>query len=216
VASDEQTIPKLEVRNRRLHLPPEFDGVRFAITVERGNVRVERPTLAIGDWRFLIETAWPRHLGLAIPTVAKQRVPQLRRLPPQQRLPPDSMSLSYSGDRNHASSSSAVAVTLTGVLAIGFTLGNSGDIAIAPGSTTGTSTIAVTPAGGFTGQVNLACAIPSTPGNSTGVLAPISCDIPLQVVISSASTVTLQGSSAAAEVPCRIKEAAAPLPVRIL
>jgi hypothetical protein len=134
----------------------------------------------------------------------------------QQCLPPDSMFVAYSGDGNHASSSSVVAVTLTGVLAIGFTLDNSGNITIASGSSTGTSTIAVTPAGGFAGQVNLACAIPSTPGNSTGVLAPISCDIPLQVVISSASTVTLQGSSAAAEVPCRIKEAAAPLPVLTL
>jgi hypothetical protein len=103
---------------------------------------------------------------------------------------PNTITATYSGDGNYASSSSTVAVTVTGIPAVGFTLGNSGDIAVTPGSGTATSTIAVTPTGGFTGRVNLACAITSTPGNSTGVLVPISCNIPSLVVIGSASAVT--------------------------
>jgi len=103
---------------------------------------------------------------------------------------PNTITATYSGDSNYASSSATVTITVTGTSGAGITLGNSGDIAITPGSTTGTSTITVTPAGGFTGQVNLACAITSTPGNSTGVLVPISCNLANQVAISSASAVT--------------------------
>lgn len=93
---------------------------------------------------------------------------------------------SYNGDSTYNSSSTTVTVTVTSAPAIGFTLGNSGNIAITPGTSTGTSTIAVTPAGGFTGQVNLACAITSSPGAIT-TEAPFTCNVASSVTITSAS-----------------------------
>jgi hypothetical protein len=93
----------------------------------------------------------------------------------------------YSGDSNYKSSSAAVSVTVTSTAPIGFTLGSSGNIAITPGTFAGTSTIAVTPAGGYKGQVNLACAITSSPGTLTGV--PLTCNVASSVTITSASAV---------------------------
>jgi len=92
----------------------------------------------------------------------------------------------YSGDNNYNSSSNTVTVTVTSTPPIGFTLGSSGNIAITPGESTGASTISVTPSGGFTGQVNLSCAITSSPGAiTTG--APFTCNVASSVTITSAS-----------------------------
>ncbi len=53
------------------------------------------------------------------------------------------------------------------------TLTNSGNITVAQGATTGnTSTITVTPSGGFTGTVNLTCSVTSSPAGATN---PITC-----------------------------------------
>ncbi len=91
----------------------------------------------------------------------------------------------YSGDSNYNSSSASVTVTVTSTPPIGFTLGNGGNIAITPGEFTGTSTITVVPAGGFTGQVNLACAITTSPGALTTV--PLTCSVTPSVNIASAN-----------------------------
>ncbi|MFT4113004.1 MAG: protease pro-enzyme activation domain-containing protein [Silvibacterium sp.] len=67
----------------------------------------------------------------------------------------------------------------------GITLANSGGITIAPGATTGnTSTISVTPAGGFTGAVNLSCAVTTSLTSPTD--AP-TCSVPTSVTVSGSS-----------------------------
>jgi len=91
----------------------------------------------------------------------------------------------YSGDSNYKPSSATVTVTVTSTPPIGFTLGNGGNIAITPGQFSGSSAITVTPAGGFTGQVNLACAVTTSPGALTAV--PLTCNIAPSVNIASAS-----------------------------
>lgn len=96
----------------------------------------------------------------------------------------------YSGDSNYNSSSATVTVNVASAPSVGFTLGNSGDIAITPGEVSGTSTITVMPAGGFTGQVNLGCAITSSPGTLTTV--PLTCTVASPVNIVTASAVTAQ------------------------
>ena len=91
----------------------------------------------------------------------------------------------YSGDSNYNSSSTTVTVTVTSTPPIGFTLGSSGNIAITPGNFAGSSNISVTPTGGFTGQVDLGCAVTSSPGTLTGV--PLTCNVASSVTISFAS-----------------------------
>jgi hypothetical protein len=80
---------------------------------------------------------------------------------------------------------------------IGFSLTNSGSLTITHGATTGnTATISVTPAGGFTGVVDLSCAVTASP---TGATSPVTCGIPGTVNITgtSAATATLTVGSTA-------------------
>jgi 6-phosphogluconolactonase len=67
-----------------------------------------------------------------------------------------------------------------------FTLSNSGNISVSPGSTSGnTSTITVSPASSFTGTVSLTCSVTSAP---TGAISPATCSVsPASVSISSAA-----------------------------
>lgn len=92
-----------------------------------------------------------------------------------------------------------VNVTVKGTAApASFSLGNSGAITVTRGATTGNaSTISVTPAGGFTGQVNLTCAVTTSIANVTS--AP-TCGIPTSVSVtgSSAATATLTVTTTAA------------------
>jgi hypothetical protein len=80
-------------------------------------------------------------------------------------------------------------VTVAGAsLTPAFALSSGGDIAIAPGASTGNSSvISVTPAGGFTGPVALSCAVTSSPAS---VADPITCAL-------SNATVSVTGSGAA-------------------
>ncbi|MBB5059133.1 hypothetical protein HDF16_003856 [Granulicella aggregans] len=80
-------------------------------------------------------------------------------------------------------------VTVTGAtLTPAFTLSNAGAIMIAPGASTGnTSVISVSPAGGFTGAVALSCAVTSSPA---GAADPLTCSL-------SNPTVTITGTAAA-------------------
>ncbi len=67
------------------------------------------------------------------------------------------------------------------VTAPDFGLGNSGGIAVSPGAATGnTSTITVTPSGGFTGTVNLSCAVTTSIANPAYLPT---CAIPPSVTI---------------------------------
>jgi len=103
----------------------------------------------------------------------------------------DTITATYSGDPNYAGSHVNFTVTGSGSgtgggAAIG--LSNSGNITVSPGATTGnTSTITVTPSGGFTGAVNLTCAVTTTITNPTD---PPTCSL------GTGSSVTISGTKA--------------------
>jgi subtilase family serine protease len=78
-----------------------------------------------------------------------------------------------------------------------FLMSNSGNIAVDGGATTGnTSTITVTPVGGFTGPVALKCSV----SGPTGATSPATCSIPSSVTLSgtAAQTATLTVNTAVA------------------
>jgi hypothetical protein len=90
-------------------------------------------------------------------------------------------------DSNNASINATTTATLTVSGSQSFSLSNSGNLTIAPGATTGdTSTISVTPSGGFTGQVNLNCQLTSPTTNN--VVAP-TCTLPSSVNITGTTAV---------------------------
>ncbi|HLJ76393.1 MAG TPA: Ig-like domain repeat protein, partial [Acidobacteriaceae bacterium] len=93
------------------------------------------------------------------------------------------------------STSLIVPVTVQASPAISIT--NSGNITVARGATTGnTSTITVTPSNGFTGAVNLSCAITNSPAGGSD---PPTCSIPSSVSITgtTAATATLSVATTA-------------------
>jgi hypothetical protein len=102
----------------------------------------------------------------------------------------NTITAAYSGDDHYAPSSGTFAVTVSGVPADGVVLGNSGAIGIRPGKSTGTTTLSVTPTGGFTGKVKLGCSIITMPPNSSGLLVPVVCNVASEVTINSATAVT--------------------------
>jgi FG-GAP-like repeat len=78
-----------------------------------------------------------------------------------------------------------VNVTVSAYVAPSFALSNSGNISFEASATTGnTATITITPANGFTGAVNLSCAVTTTPTNPT---SPATCAVTPSVTISGAS-----------------------------
>jgi hypothetical protein len=104
-----------------------------------------------------------------------------------------SVQASYSGDSVYAPASATVSVSVT----FPFTVRGTPVIIATPGATTGnTSTITVTPAGGFTGAVSLSCALSVSPPGAQDVPG---CSIPNLVNITgtSAASVTLTISSTA-------------------
>jgi hypothetical protein len=109
----------------------------------------------------------------------------------------------------YASASGSVSVTVTTAANPDFALSNGGNITVSPGATTGnTSTIMVTPSGGFTGTVDLTCV---TVG-PTGATDPATCGLsPTFVNVMSASpenaTVTAftTAPTSAAMLPPRIR-----------
>jgi trimeric autotransporter adhesin len=76
----------------------------------------------------------------------------------------NTINVTYSGDTNYVTSTTTVIVT--GPAAAGLKLANSGGISVAAGSS-GTSTLTVTPTNGFTGAVNFACSVGSSPTGLT-------------------------------------------------
>jgi N-acetylneuraminic acid mutarotase len=76
----------------------------------------------------------------------------------------DTLTANYSGDSNYDSGSGNAAITVTAPPS--FTVGGTA-VTLAPGATTGnTSTVTVTPSGGFTGSVALTAAITSSPSGA--------------------------------------------------
>jgi len=100
--------------------------------------------------------------------------------------------------RGKISAAANVSLTVTGTASpASFSLGNSGGITIAPGATNGnTSAISITPSGGFTGQVNLSCAVTTSIANPTSTPT---CVVPASVTVSggNATTASLTVSSTA-------------------
>jgi hypothetical protein len=110
----------------------------------------------------------------------------------------DTLTVSYTPDDNssgiYSSATGTAAVTVTTPPPPSFTVSGTA-ISILPGASTGnTSTITLTPSGGFTGAVSLTCAITPVASND-----PAQCSIPASVTISgtAAQTVTLAVSSTA-------------------
>jgi hypothetical protein len=95
-------------------------------------------------------------------------------------------------------------VLLTG--APTFTIGNSNNIQISAGATSGnTSTIGITPANGFTGIVNLTCAVTTSIINASDMpgctLSPAAIDVTGIAAVTGTLTVTTIGSISGALVP---------------
>jgi len=96
----------------------------------------------------------------------------------------NTLSATYTGDNNYQGSSATGNVT---VLQAGFTL-KAGTLAITAGSGTGdTATLSATPANGFSGVINLSCAVTSTPSNAT---SPITCSVPSTINITGTGVAT--------------------------
>lgn len=100
----------------------------------------------------------------------------------------DTLTATYCCDTNYAASSTTFAVTVSSTpVNPTITLTSSGNITVAAGVSTGnTSTITVTPGGGFTGSVNLTCAVTTSTSNPND---PPTCTV--------ASPVTISGTTAA-------------------
>ena len=82
------------------------------------------------------------------------------------------ISVTYTGSTNYSSSSSA-SVNINYTVGVGsFALTNGGNISIAPGAS-GQSSLALTPSGGFLGQVNFACSVSGAPAGVTCSASPI-------------------------------------------
>lgn len=90
-------------------------------------------------------------------------------------------------DANSATISASTVVALV-VANPAIALSTSGNISVAPGATTGnTAQIAVTPSGGFTGNVNLTCAVSTAITNPND---PPTCVVPASINISGAAAST--------------------------
>lgn len=97
----------------------------------------------------------------------------------------NTITATYSGDSNYAASTGVMVINVTPV---SFSLNNSGAISVNGGATSGnTSTIYATPANGFTGVINLSCAITTSPANAAD--AP-TCSTPSTVNITGTSSVS--------------------------
>ena len=118
----------------------------------------------------------------------------------------DTLNVTYTPDTASApiytTASGSVSVVVTVPIPVSFVLSNSGNISINRGATTGntgTSTILATPSGGFTGGVNLSCAISSAPANvvdaPTCSLSPAALTITGTAAVTSALTMATTAST---------------------
>jgi hypothetical protein len=99
----------------------------------------------------------------------------------------NTITATYSGDQDYVSSSTTFSLTTTAP-SPAIALSNGGNITVNAGAITGnTSTITVTPSNGYTGTVNLTCAVTTT---ITNPIDPPTCSLP--------SSVTISGATAAA------------------
>jgi subtilase family serine protease len=113
----------------------------------------------------------------------------------------DTLSVAYSGDGNYnaATGTASVTVTTPPPPPPSFTVGATAVAITTPGATTGnTSTITVTPAGGFTGSVTLAATLTSSPpGAQYPPTLSFGTTSPVSVTSAGAATATLTVSTTA-------------------
>jgi len=111
----------------------------------------------------------------------------------------DTLKASYSGDMNYASNSNTETVTVTQAVPPGLTLAGTA-VSLSPGATTGnTSTITVTPSGGFTGSVALTAAVTSSPvGAQYPPTLSFGSTSPVSIIGTAAGTATLTITTTAA------------------
>jgi hypothetical protein len=121
----------------------------------------------------------------------------------------DTLTATYSGDANYLAGSNAETVTVTAAQIPGLAL-TATSVTIGPGSVSGnTSTITLTPSGGFTGSVALTAAVTSSPaGASDTPTLSFGSTSPVSISGTAAGTATLTifttaPSSAALIVPAR-------------
>lgn len=101
----------------------------------------------------------------------------------------DTLAASYSGDNNYSPSTGSASITVTAPVASGFKVAGT-PLTIASGATTGnTSTVTVTPDGGFTGTVTLSAAVTASPMGAQNI-PTLSFGAANSVTITSASSAT--------------------------
>jgi len=102
--------------------------------------------------------------------------------------------VTVTGTQGAITQTTTVTVNVASAVAQTFALSNSGGITVAPGATSAnTSTITITPAGGFTGMVSLSCSIAPTAATD-----PATCSIPASVSVSGVTTAALSIGTTAA------------------
>jgi hypothetical protein len=108
----------------------------------------------------------------------------------------DTLTANYSGDTNYDSGPGSASITVTAPPS--FTL-NGPAVTVAPGATTGnTSTITLTPTGGFTGSVALTAAITSSPTGAQYLpTVSFGSTTPVAITGATAATATLTVSTTA-------------------
>jgi subtilase family serine protease len=117
-----------------------------------------------------------------------------------------SYTATVTGTSGSLTETTAVNFTVTASASAGFTLSNSGAITISsPGATTNnTSTLTVTPSGGFTGSVNFNCSITTSPSGATDIptcAAPAASVTGTQAATSTLTVTTTAATSSAVRHP---------------
>jgi len=101
---------------------------------------------------------------------------------------PGTYTANVTGSSSTLTQTTSVAITIGAPPPIpSFALTNTAAVSIASPGASGTSTITITPGGGFTGSVTLACAITTSP---TGAIDPPTCSVAQPAAISGSQAVT--------------------------
>lgn len=111
----------------------------------------------------------------------------------------DTVIASYSGDSNFIAGTNNEIVTVTAVQPPGLTITGTGVVISGPGTATGdTSTITLTPSGGFTGSIALTAAITASPSGAIDMpTLSFGSTSPVSIAGSTAGTATLTVSTTA-------------------
>jgi hypothetical protein len=109
------------------------------------------------------------------------------------------LTISYSGDSNYQGFSSNMDVIVTAIPVPGLTISGTA-VSVAPGATTGnTSTITLTPSGGFTGNVALTAVIATNPAGAVDLpTLSFGTTTPVSITGAAAGTATLTITTTAA------------------